>query len=340
MEPVDKRISGIDYARAFFSVCIVGIHAGYFSPSSIFSPDLYPIHEFGFSDFVNFYIFLLAVPAYLIISNYLFAMKPYNWTDLSKRLIRYIKLVIFWSITYNLIANHTILVPHSSIDAFLLLLSGNHTLYYFFVSLAILTIITHFAKLLPNVLLILLIFLSVIIVGLLPILSIKYQIYKLAILWNPLNFLPYPFAAVLIYRLRNQNIKRLYWILISLLLIVFSFLAGMLDWTVYVNGRFFTVNLYAIPAYSRPSLVLLSILTLILVVNIRIRMFPVIDFMSKQSLALYCLHFFFLPVGILISGYCQLTGIASWIVTVTSILLISYAAALILPSFFNKDLLR
>jgi hypothetical protein len=54
------RIVGIDYARAFFSVCVVGVHTGYFLPSYIFDPEIYFTNEFSFSDFVNFYIHTFA----------------------------------------------------------------------------------------------------------------------------------------------------------------------------------------------------------------------------------------------------------------------------------------
>jgi hypothetical protein len=204
-------------------------------------------------------------------------------------------------------------------DAVILFLSGNGTLYYFFVSLAILTIITHFAKKLPNFLLLLLALLSIIIVGMLPILSIKYQFYILSVYWNPINFLPLPFAAILIQRLKSQNLRCLYWNLIIISLIVLAFFAGILDWTIYVNKGFFTVNMYAIPAYTRPSVVLLSVLILVLVVNFQMKKLAVIDFMSKHSLALYCLHVFFLSMGVYVSTIFHLTGIISWLTSITVI---------------------
>ena len=74
-----KRYVGIDYLKAFFSVCVVLIHlGGYISRSSIFNQKTYFKHIFTVSDLVNFYLLLLAVPAYFIIANYLFFQKPPN----------------------------------------------------------------------------------------------------------------------------------------------------------------------------------------------------------------------------------------------------------------------
>lgn len=335
-----NKIVGIDYARAFFSVCVVGIHIGYFLPSSIFNPETYESHVFSFSDFVNFYILSLAVPAFLIISNYLFSCKPYDWGDLSKTLIRCLKLVIFWSLMFILIENIPMVYPPNLMTAVMMMLSAYGTIYYFFISLAILTIIAHFAKRLPNFLLLLLAVLSIIIVGILPILSIKYQIYFLSIFWNPINFLPLPFAAIIIQRLKSQNLRRLYWNLIIISLIVLAFFAGILDWTIYVNKGFFTVNMYAIPTYTRPSLVLLSVLVLVLVVNFQMKQLAVIDFMSKHSLALYCLHCFFLSMGVYITTIFHLTGIISWLTSIIVITVTCYILSLILPYFLNKDIIR
>jgi len=225
-------------------------------------------------------------------------------------------------------------------EAVKLFLSANYTLYYFFVSLSILTIITHLAKRLPNFLLLLLALLSIIVVGMLPIISIKYEFYSLSIIWNPINFLPLPFAAIIIQRLKSQNLRPLYWNLIIISLIVLAFFAGILDWTIYVNEGFFQVNLYAIPAYTRPSVVLLTVLVLVLVVNFQMKKLAIIDFMSKHSLALYCLHFFFLSIGVHVSTILQLTGVISWLTSITIVTIICYMLSLILPYFLNKDLVR
>lgn len=344
-----NRIVGIDYARAFFSVCVVGLHLGGFSPLNISDAERYLIHGFRFSDFanlyirslfVNLYILSLAVPTFFIISNYLFSCRPYDWHDLSKRLVRYVKLVFFWILVFTIIMNRPIMYPPDVITAVIYFFSAYGTIYYFFVSLAILTIITHFAKRLPNFLLLLFALLSIIIVGMLPILTIRYQFYILSVFWDPINFLPLPFAAIIIQRLKSQNLRRLYWNLIIISLIVLAFFAVILDWAIYANEVFFNINNCALPAYTRPSVVLLSILVLVLVVNFQMKKLAIIDFMSKHSLALYCLHYFFLTMGVYFTTIFQLTGIISWLASITLITVTCYILSLILPYFLNKDLIR
>jgi len=337
-----NRIIGIDYARAFFSVCVVAIHCGFFFilPSNIFNPEVYDRHTFELTDFITFYIFMLAVPVFFIISNYLFACKPYDWHDLGKRLFRYIKLFLFWSIIYNLLASGIILYPHNIIEAVILFLNGNKTIYWFFVSLGILTIIAHFSKRLSNLYLILLAVFSTFLVGILPIISIRYKFYSLTNNWNPLNFLPFPFIAIIIQRLKNHDVRSLFWNLLIMFLIVFTFLTAVLDWTIYVDKGFFQINLFAMPAYPRPSLILLSALVLVLVVNFQFKQLCIVTFMAKHSLALYCLHFFFLSIGFKIANIFETSDISHWLVSLITVTLLSYIVSIILPQILNKDLIR
>ena len=74
-----ERIVGIDYLRAVFSVCVVLVHLGYVSPSAIFSEQEYAHHAFTWSDAVNFYVLCLAVPVFLLVSNFLLAQKHPRW---------------------------------------------------------------------------------------------------------------------------------------------------------------------------------------------------------------------------------------------------------------------
>src|SRR5262249_55318729 len=91
--PGASRIVGIDYLRAVFSVCVVAVHLGYISPSAIFDQEAYPSHTFTWSDFVNFYVLCLAVPVFVLISTYLYALKPTDSAALRRRLVRIVRLL-------------------------------------------------------------------------------------------------------------------------------------------------------------------------------------------------------------------------------------------------------
>ena len=105
-----------------------------------------------------------------------------------------------------------------------------------------------------------------------------------------MNFMPYPFAAVVMAR----NEERLF-SGDSRLFIVAAFLtaaifAGLYEWRFDVNEIFFDIQAFAMPAYARLSVVFLSVSLFAAVMTKRIRTNRTIEFMSGQSLALYCLH--------------------------------------------------
>jgi surface polysaccharide O-acyltransferase-like enzyme len=166
----------------------------------------------------------------------------------------------------------------------------------------------------------------------LPILSIATAHFDASIHWNPLNFLPYPFAAILVFhvsKLDRAKIKPTY-IIPAGFLILLLFIA---DWTVYVNKGFFNVNGYAIPAYTRSSLVLIAMIVLLFAIKINPKSNPVIMFMSNNSLALYCIHPFFVePIK-------QLSG-GNLIISLFLVLILSYLTAIIMKNLYSRNLLN
>ena len=132
------RLVGIDYLRAFFSVCVVAVHLGYVYPSSIFRASEYQTHVFGWSDFVNFYILCLAVPVFVLISAYLYALKPTNTRGLLRRLGRIGRLLVFWATVYLIFffTGYGAIkqFPPDAKERAVFLLTGGNTVYYFFVA--------------------------------------------------------------------------------------------------------------------------------------------------------------------------------------------------------------
>lgn len=173
--------------------------------------------------------------------------------------------------------------------------------------------------------------LSTVLVAILPLVSIATGDFLLSIIWNPINYLPYPFAAILLFHLSKSEapkIKPLY-----LVLAIFLFaLAVAADWAIYINAGFFKVNTYAIPAYMRPSLVLLATGIVWWAINIQLKSNPMIRFMSMNSLALYCLHPFFVEPAKTLTGGRILPSLFI-------VLLFSYTAGFILRRFIVKGLI-
>lgn len=97
-----ERQVSIDYLRALFSVCVVAVHLGYISPSNIFSKEFHIDHSFTLSDFANFYILLLAVPVFFLISNYLFSQKATNFSFCYLYIKRISKIALFWIVLHTI----------------------------------------------------------------------------------------------------------------------------------------------------------------------------------------------------------------------------------------------
>ena len=135
------------------SIFVVSWHMGGGGHSLIFSP-LYREHVFTLSDFVNFHLFMLAVPAFVFISSYLFALQGAGGALLWKRLQRLFILLTFWTTAFILFNNGykglTYLVPKSVGYFVLTLLKAGSTIYYFFICLMICLVLTFCISRLKN----------------------------------------------------------------------------------------------------------------------------------------------------------------------------------------------
>jgi hypothetical protein len=196
----NNRFEGIDYLRAILSISVVLWHMRTAGRSLIFSAEKYPLHKYTLSDFVNFQVLLLAVPTFILISNFLYAYGKVGKTALTRRLKRLFILLAFWPIAYTIFRHSYLGLPNLIPDSFGSLLikifTAGNTAYYFFVSLILSLLVTHLIARLSTPLQITGFLSSLLILALLPVATIYLGIYQLSAFWNPLNFLPYPFAAV------------------------------------------------------------------------------------------------------------------------------------------------
>jgi surface polysaccharide O-acyltransferase-like enzyme len=343
MATTDGRIVGIDYLRAVFSVCVVAVHLGYVFPSAIFDPDRYAEHTFTWSDLVNFYVLCLAVPVFVLVSTYLYALRPTDGRGLRRRLGRILRLLVFWSLAFQIFFftgyGFPKQIPRDPGRFALYVLTGGDTVYYFFVSLALVTVVTHYAQRLSDWAVWALFVGTTAAVGVLPLLHRATGYLVLGHHANPLNFLPFAFAGVGLARLsRAGDDRRLD--RIGLATLGLGVAATVLDWTVYVDPCFFKVNRFALPAYTRPSLVLLAVAVLVSVVRAQPPGNAVVRFMARHSLAVYCLHPFFIPVKYKMVDVLHLPGAAEVLLPLTVVLGLSYAGSLVLPLFLRDEVLR
>jgi surface polysaccharide O-acyltransferase-like enzyme len=336
------RLVGIDYLRAFFSICVVATHLGYVFPSSIFDEDRYRDHTFSWSDFVNFYVICLAVPVFMLVSTYLYALKTHDQQALLRRLGRFLLLLLFWSIAFNIYMLSFLfvkVVPHEFGELSLYFFTGGNTVYYFFLSLAIVTIATHYGMRLSTPSVWIVFAATTLLVGVLPLLHQATHFKLLGLHANPLNFLPFAYGGIIVARLvlskNARQLKRL-----GIACLAMAALTAPLDWTIYVSECGFEVNKFAIPAYTRPSLIFLAMAVVIFAIRWRPRSNAVIRFMSYHSLALYCIHPFFVPLGYTMAIKMELTGVLQFVLPLVTVVGLSYLASLVAPYFLRDELIR
>lgn len=337
-------IPGISWLRALLSVSVVAWHMNSFGKSLIFDKNGYVRHVFTLSDLINFQVLILAVPTFFLISCYLYARKNHTMRYCKERVGRFAILAVSWTVAIVIwISGYRGLVSlrPTSLQSFMMtVLSAGHTLYYFFVSLIILTIVTHIFSKLSTILNVIMFVLACVLIFVLPQITITYSLYALSAFWNPMNFVPYPFAAILFARYERFFVERNPQLFIIIVLLAAATLAGFYEWRFYINGIFFDGQGYALPAYTRLSVVCLSILLLSIGLTKRIRTNGVIDFMSKQSLSLYCLHPFFIVSA---SEFFSLPRLpfSPFLIEMFKLmvlLLVCYSTSLLLKKILSKDI--
>jgi surface polysaccharide O-acyltransferase-like enzyme len=340
------RVVGIDYLRAVFSVGVVAVHLNYVFPSAIFDPDRYTEHTFTASDFVNFYVLCLAVPAFVLISTFLYARKPTDAAGFGRRLWRIVRLLAFWSLLFQLArfgamgAVKHVPVPWRDPPAFALYaLTGGDSYYYFFVDLLVVTLVTHLAARLSTPAVWGLFAAATLVVGVLPIAHRETGLFFLGLHADPLNFVPFAFAGIGLARLSaagdDRTLGR-----VGVGCLVLAAAAALLDWTVYVDPVFFEVNQFAIPAYTRPSLVFLGVAVVVLALRFRWPENAVVRFMATHSLAVYCLHPFFVDGKEKIIQVLHLGPVGATFVPWAVVLGLSYLGSLVVPAFLRPELVR
>lgn len=321
------------------SICIVVWHMNGAGRSLIFSPERYLEHVFNISDFANFHILLLAVPVFMLMSNFLYALGGASPERLRRHLYRISVLATFWPIALIIYKNgYTGLIslsPDSASSLIVTILRAGHTIYYFFVSLLFSVLATHAITRLSNRLLLLGLASSVVLLALLPHFTKTSGYYALSAFWSPLNFVAYPFAGVLLAR--NYDYARLHSGALVITSLALSLVFAIYEWKYSVNSIFFPGQGYAIPAYTRASLVFSAAALVILSLDDQIEVGRIIESMAKYSLALYCLHPFLLGPVRNLTGLLIEDVATRLYLSIALVITLSYALATVLRKHYLKD---
>jgi hypothetical protein len=341
VQPVAKaqHIEGIDYLRSIMSIFVVIWHMNGVGHSLIFSRLNYAKHAFGFSDFLNFHILLLAVPVFIFISIYLFSIKQASFVMLRKRVSRLCLLTTFWPVMlifYNYGYHKLASLPWTPwSNAFYTILQAGQTIYYFFPSLIICLIAAFIYLRLNRVLQIILMLVSLTVLAVLPAFTKLSNIYVLSAYWNPFNFIPLTFAAILVAQNNLFILKRrIFVITLSLLLSLFF---AIIEWRYATGSIFFIGQQHAIPAYTRASLLFEVIALFTFAMDPMIKTSSIIRFLSMNSLALYCLHPFLIsPISQAISFFIINKTVAIY-VSIVLVIIGCYLLAIPLRKWYLRE---
>ena len=336
-------INGFDWVRAFMSVAVVTWHLHTFGKSMLYT-EKFARFRINLGDLVNFHLVPVSVPAFLLISCLFIARNPTDWPRLRHRLWRLTLLVIFWTIMLSIWMNGygglLKMVPKSPLDLMVTILSANGEFYYFFISLMMCLLMAFASARLSNFLNWILLALSLTLMFFLPLIAMATNQTILIAYWSPLNFLPYPFAAILIFRYQDHLLANRRSLIFSVLgLLALSAVFAWYEWTHNIQAVFQAEG-PALPLLMRVSLVFLGAAIVV------IAMWPwrtapaVIRFMSKYSLALFVLHAFFRPIVLQNTPALGLPDPLMRLFQLLAVVLLCYLTALILTAFIKEDLVR
>lgn len=273
------HFSNIDWIRALSSIAVVAIHYHVIQTGGIAST----------GNLIDGYILRLSVPMFMLVSIFLFTSKERNADYLLKKTKTLLFLAFTWSFIFYTL-NRGLLSPIEKIihiskevsnSPELLIhyfFSDLETVFYFFISLYVVLVIAFLLQNRSTGLIITALILSVLTVGILPF------IYNgsIATFYNPLNFIPYAPAAILINRYRDVFFQKNLQIgsgclLIGLLMILVEIAMALQTNINFING------------YTKTSLIFLSIGLLLISLSTK-KPNKIVAFMSEHSLPLYLFH--------------------------------------------------
>jgi len=324
-----QKIHGLDYARAIFSIFVVLWHFHVAGTSTIFNSVTNSPYSPSASDIINFNVFLQAVPFFILASCYLYAETATSIRYLGRRIVRIGTLIVFWAVAYHLFyggADGLIQAIGKLNERPVYQTVTALETYSFFVGLLISVVLSALAVYCNLAILILWVVLGSTAVCYFQWQTIVQGTIWTGSFWNPLNYVAYPAAAALVYRLTKSPsaLKFLGWASVILFII-----STTLEWRFLVNPSFFPGQGYNLPAYTRLSSMLFVIFALILCLKVSRPAGPIVQFMSRNSLGLYCIHPFLLaPLNRL--------DLPLWVRAVVAIAA-TYAIVIVLRRFFLRE---
>lgn len=304
-----KKFEGFTYLRVVFSWMIVAWHGRFLGQTPAMKiADSYTANV---KDIIQFNIFSMGVPIFIIISLFLFINRYYlniskgisPESYLKKRLCNFLALYIFWRLIYFFFGIGKFWhKPRGIFRNIYHLIFGADTVLYFFVEMIWLLIAVHLickftAKLsCKQKLYIYSLFtvLSLVITSSLYVLPLGLRIECLKY-FSPICFIPYIFSSLLIHHLYTNY--RTYCNKIMLVLAIISVALIISDWILLPDKVYLQNGIAsALTGYGRPSLVTSSMALILLVLNVEKKPPCIIENLGNISLYVFCFHPIFISL--------------------------------------------
>jgi peptidoglycan/LPS O-acetylase OafA/YrhL len=283
---------------------VVALHTTLFN-----RPGDFDINNYNFTnyhvrlfDVVTLNFLALAVPAFFLISLFLFGVRAEgNQSYFSNRIVRLVYMYSFWVIVWGLYFGGLQDLPryvwHMDIrSAVEWIVTGNHSVHYFLFSLILLTCAFYVCRKLPTSALWLLLCGSLLIIVVVPVVVMNEP--RLSILvanWSPMNFLPYVFIAALVSRKAGEEgwLSSFWFKIFIAVILVLTIVAAICEWLWLPSQNHWTYNVgCAIPSYTRLSVVGGTSAVFLLSFLVRRSSWRWVGFLADYSLGIYCLHWF------------------------------------------------
>jgi peptidoglycan/LPS O-acetylase OafA/YrhL len=302
----DRAIAGFDYLRAIMALAVVALHSDMF-PESILQNRSLPEHAtLAWGDIIEFNVFALAVPTFIIISIYLFLNKAPDVVYFRDRLLRLSVLYVFWVslwIYVERLNTSTLAVVLNPRTILPFLVSGANSLYYFLFSLLVLTIVAWCTRRLSRRNLWLLFVTTTALLWILPALVIlQPSLSALSTFYSPVNFLPCVFAAGLFLSYKRSGVFAVQDKTYVRACVAFGALwlcTSAIEWSWMISAAHFPGNSYCFPAYTRISVILGSVCVVLLSYTIVGPVPWAVHKFAQLSLGIYCVHPFILRIKLL-----------------------------------------
>ncbi|MBU2488154.1 MAG: acyltransferase [Proteobacteria bacterium] len=330
-----QHLPGFDYLRAIMACTVIVWHTNLFTPSEM------PPLDGSFRTCLSLYFLLLPVPAFFMISSFLFSLKVgQNSRYIFARIEKLAYLYLFWSslwIVTNFnsgIAKVKATLGMSFWIALSFFCCWGIGAYYFFFSLLVITVLIVFSSRLPRQVLWVLLGISLVyLTGVKAYVFSHEHLIYLNLDSIPTNFLAFVFAGPLAAYYYKKgyfepNGKRLRTVL---LLVSAAYIASVILEQVVLSS----FEIPKIPHYSRPAPTIGAILAFTISLAIQRPPGRVIRFLADHSLGIYCTHPLLKVTYIIFAGY-EPRGDLVYTLT---ILFSSILASVVLRRAFSRGLI-